>query len=209
MTTSFNPQEDKIAVVVKQFTLKKGSEGLFGRNNEPYIISIAIDQGGAENANLAINSNSFPNVREGDTVSFDGQGHLIYGPKNPGEFLVYAILFMESDRDVREFGATMENVINSEATQIAMKALLLAQPTYGTALTLIEKLSQLVAQKLKHNKDDELYLRTGTLLRDVTPAYDMLRTYKGGNQYIECHTSIIPLVKSNRLGEQVRAVEIS
>ncbi len=209
MTTSFNPQEDKIAVVVKQFTLKKGSEGLFGRNNEPYIISIAIDQGGAENANLAINSKSFPNVREGDTVSFDGQGHLIYGPKNPGEFLVYAILFMESDRDIREFGATMENVINSEATQIAMKALLLAQPTYGTALTLIEKLSQLVAQKLKQNKDDELYLRTGTLLRDVTPAYDILRTYKGGNQSIECHTSIIPLVKSNQLGEQVRAVEIS
>jgi len=209
MTTSFNPQEDKIAVAVKQFTLKKGSEGLFGRNNEPYIISMAIDQGGAENANLAINSKSFPNVREGDTVSFDGQGHLIYGPKNPGEFLVYAILFMESDRDIREFGATMENVINSEATQIAMKALLLAQPTYGTALTLIEKLSQLVAQKLKHNKDDELYLRTGTLLRDVTPAYDILRTYRGGNQYIECHTSIIPLVKSNQLGEQVRAVEIS
>jgi hypothetical protein len=205
---TFNPQEDKIAVVVKEFTLKKGSEGLFDSNNEPYILSIAIDQDGAQNANLAINAKPFPNVQEGDTISFDGQGHLIYGPKNPGEFLVYAMLFMESDRDIREFGAEMETVIHAEATQLAMKALLVAQPTYATAITLIEKLSELVARKLKQNKDDELYLRTGTLLRDVVPAYDILRTYKGGNQFIECHTSIVPLVNSNFLGEQVRTVGI-
>ncbi len=197
---------DKITVAIKEFTLKKSSEALLDRSNEPYIISIAIDQDGAQNANLSVNVKPFPNVLKGDTVSFDGQGHLIYGPKNPGEFLVYAILFMESDRDLRKFGLDMREIINSEASQLAMKTLMMAQPSYATAMALLEKLCRLVSKKLQQNKDDELYLRTGTLLRDVVPAYDILRTYKGGNQYINCHTAIIPLKISNKLGEQVKTM---
>jgi len=46
--STFNPQSDKIAVVVKEFTLKRKSEVFFDRYSEPYIVSMAIDEGGAK-----------------------------------------------------------------------------------------------------------------------------------------------------------------
>ncbi len=205
--TQFNPRDDMIAVVIKEFTLLKSSD--FLPDNEPYIISLAIDQDGAQNAAFDLNTgNTFPNVREGDTIGFDGQGHLIYGPKNPGEFVVYSLLFMESDQDLRDLGTTIEAITKSEAAKIAMKATLIANPTYGTALLLLQKLTELVAKQMKRNKDDQLYYRNGTLLRDVVPPFDILRTYTGRNRFIECSTGIIPLPQSNNLGSPVRHIGI-
>jgi hypothetical protein len=207
--TQFNPRDDKIAIVIKEFTLLKSSEMFLDKDNEPYIVSFAIDQNGAQSADLGLNIMPFPNVREGDTVSFDGQGHLVYGPENPGEFVVYSLLFMESDQDLRDIGATIEAIAKSEAANIAMKAILIANPTYGTALSLLQKLTELVAKQMKKNKDDQLYRRNGTLLRDVVPPFDILRTYKGRNKFIECHTSIIPLMQSNDLGSHVKRIHIT
>ena len=204
----FNSKEDKIAVVVKEFTLLKSSEMFLDKDNEPYIVSFAVDQSGAKSAAFDLNVLPFPNVREGNTVRFDGQGHLLYGPGNPGEFVVYSLLFMESDQDVSDLGAMIEDIAKSEAANIAMKAILIANPTYGTALTLLQKLTELVGKNLKKNKDDQLYRRNGTLLRDVVPPFDILRTYKGKNSFIECHTSIIPLMESNDLGSQIKRVQI-
>ena len=206
--TQFNPRDDKIAIVVKEFTLLKSSEIFLNKDNEPYIVSFAVDQDGAQSAAFDLNIMPFPNVREGDTVSFDGQGHIVYGPKNPGEFVIYSLLFMESDQDLRDIGATIEAIAKSEAANIAMKAILVANPTYGTALTLLQKLTELVAKQMKKNKDDQLYRRNGTLLRDVVPPFDILRTYKGRNAFIKCHTSIIPLMQSNNLGFQVKHIHI-
>ena len=207
--TQFNSREDKIAIVVKEFTLLKSSEIFLDKDNEPYIVSFAVDHDGAQSAAFDLNIMPFPNVREGDTVSFDGQGHIVYGPKNPGEFVVYSLLFMESDQDLRDVGATIEAIAKSEAANIAMKAILFANPTYGTALTLLQKLTELVAKQMKRNKDDQLYRRNGTLLRDVAPPFDILRTYKGRNTFIDCHTSIIPLMQSNDLGSQGKRIHIS
>ncbi|MCK4786452.1 MAG: hypothetical protein KAV87_22025 [Desulfobacteraceae bacterium] len=206
--TRFNPRDDKIAIVVKEFTLLKSSEIFLDKDNEPYIVSFAVDQDGAQSAAFDLNIMPFPNVMEGDTISFDGQGHIVYGPKNPGEFVVYSLLFMESDQDLRDLGATIEDIVKSEAANIAMKAILVANPTYGTALALLQKLTELVAKQMKRNKDDQLYRRNGTLLRDVTPPFDILRTYKGRNKFIECHTSIIPLMQSNNLGSQMKRIHI-
>ena len=205
---NFNPQSDKIAVVVKEFTLKKKSEVFFDKYSEPYIISMAIDQGGANNPSIDFNILPFPRVRKGDRVTFDGVGHLIYGPNNPGEFLAYSILFMESDQDVRNFGELVENIMKSEAAKISAKALLAAAPTYSTAITILLKLTDLMAVQLKKNKDDELFRRNGTLLRDVLPAYDILRTYESENDFIHTKTSVIPLLESNFLGSQIKKIEL-
>jgi hypothetical protein len=204
----FNPQSDKIAVVVKEFTLKKKSEVFFDKYSEPYIVSMAIDAGGAKNPSIDFNILPFPRVKKGDKVSFDGVGHLIYGPNNPGEFLAYSILFMESDQDVRDFGKDVEEVMKSEAVKIGAKALLAAVPTYSTAITILQKLTELMAVQLQKNKDDELFRRNGALLRDVVPAYDILRTYESSNDYIHTKTSVIPLLKSNNLGSQIKKVEL-
>jgi len=206
--STFNPQSDKIAVVVKEFTLKRKSEISFDRYSEPYIVSMAIDEGGANNPSIDFNILPFPHVRKGDKISFDGQGHLIYGPDNPGQFLAYSILFMESDKDVRNFGKLVEDIMKSEAVKIGAKALLAAAPTYSTAITILQKLTEFIAVQLQKNKDDELFRRNGTLLRDVVPAYDILRTYESENDFINTKTSVIPLTGSNMLGSQIKKVEL-
>ena len=205
---NFNSKEDKIAVVVKEFTLKRKSEGLFDRYSEPYIVSMAIDEGGANNPSIDFNILPFPNVKKGDKITFDGQGHLIYGPENPGQFLAYSILFMESDKDVRDFGLLVEDIMKSEAVNIGAKAWLAAAPTYSTAITVLLKLTELIAIKLQKNKDDELYRRNGTLLRDVTPPYDILRTYESENDFINTKTTVVPLQQSNKMGAQTKKVKL-
>jgi hypothetical protein len=206
--TTFKKDQDKIAVVVKDFTLKRKSEIFFDRYSEPYIVSMAVDQNGAANPSIDFNALAFPNVKKGDTISFDGQGHLIYGPKHPGEFVAYSVMFMESDKDIRNFGQEMEKIIKSEAVNIGAKALLAAAPTYSTAITVIQKIAELVAEKMQRNKDDELYRRNGTLLRDVTPPFEILRTYKSENDFISTNIKIVPLSSSNSIGEQGKQIAL-
>lgn len=204
----FNSKKDKIAVVVKEFTLKKKSEIFFDKYSEPYIVSMAIDEGSAKNPSIDFNILPFPHVKKGDKITFDGVGHLIYGPKNPGEFLAYSILFMESDQDVRDFGKLVEDIMKSEAIKIGAKALLAAVPTYSTAVTVLQKLTELLAVQLQKNKDDELFRRNGALLRDVVPAYDILRTYESSNDFIHTKTSVIPLLETNNLGAQTIKIKL-
>lgn len=204
----FNPETDKIAVVVKEFTLKKKSEVFFDKYSEPYIVSLAIDEKGASQPAIDFSVLPFPQVKKGDRVSFDGHGHLIYGPENPGAFLAYSILFMESDKDVRTFGKTLEEVVTAEAVKMGAKALLAAAPAYATAVNILQKLTTLMAIQLQKNKDDELFRRNGTLLRDVNPPYDILRTYESENDFIKMQTSVLPLKASNGLGAVTKRVEL-
>ena len=203
--SEFDPNKDKIAVVVKEFTLKKKSEVFFKKYSEPYILSIAIDENGAKNPMIDFNILPFPHVKKGDKISFDGVGHLIYGPNNPGEFLAYSILFMESDKEIRDFGAAVEKIMKSEAINIGAKAILTAAPTYSTAINIIQKLMDVMAKQLQKNKDDELFRRNGSLLRDITPPYDILRTYESQNDFVHTKTSVIPL-ESNSLGALTKKV---
>ncbi len=205
---NFSKTNDKIAVVVKEFTLKKRADSFLQKYSEPYIVSLAIDQSGANNPAIDFNILPFPNVRKGDTIQFDGQGHLVYGPSNPGEFIAYSILFMESDQDIRDLGKAIESVVKSEAASIGIKALLKAVPTYGTAISVLTQLTTLVSKKMQENKDDELFRRNGTLLRDVAPPYDILRTYTGENDYIQTKVSIIPLAVSNKLGKSSKSIKL-
>lgn len=205
---NFDKKKDKIALVVREFTLKKKSEIFFDRYSEPYIVSMAIDEGGASSPSIDFNILPFPRVRKGETVRMEGQGHLIYGPKNPGEFLAYSILYMESDQDVRDFGKLVEDILKSEAVNMGAKLLLAASPTYSTAITVLQKLSELIAVQLQKNRDDELFRINGTLLRDVIPAFDILRSYTSENDYIQSKTEVIPLRTSNSLGAQIKQVKL-
>ncbi|TSE04358.1 hypothetical protein [Aquimarina algiphila] len=204
----FDKKDDKIAVVIKEFTLLKNADWFLHRYSEPYIISMAIDQGGANNPAIDFNILPFPNVKKGDIIQFDGHGHLVYGPKNPGEFLAYSVLFMESDKDIRDLGQLIEDIIKSDAASIGVNALLSAVTTYATAINVLTQLTSLLSKKMQENKDDELFRRNGTLLRDVDPPFDILRTYKGRNDYIESKVSIIPLLQSNGLGPSSKMIKL-
>lgn len=200
---NFDPNTDNIAVVIREFTLKKKSDPFYDRYGEPYILSLAIDANGVTNPAIEFNILPFPNIKKGQTVKFDGHGHLVYGPHNPGEFLVYSILYMESDRDLRDFGEAVEAIVNDEATKMGIKTILSATPNYALAATVLTQLTSIVAKRLKANRDDELFRQNGTLLRDIVPPYDILRTYsENENDFIAPVVSILPLISSNNLGKQ-------
>ncbi|MGD1843660.1 MAG: hypothetical protein ACFB0B_22620 [Thermonemataceae bacterium] len=207
-TYDFKEEKQPIAVTITEFTLLKKADFFLERYSEPYIVSMAIDEAGLANPAISFNTMPFPNMRKGDTITFDGQGHLIYGPKYPGSFVTYSILFMESDADIREAGKVVEEVVKSEAVDLGLKTILQAQPTYGVVASVLQKLTELVSKRMQNNKDDELYRRNGTLLRDVKPPYDILRTYVGENDFIRSKVSIIPLEESNGLGSQVNEVSL-
>jgi len=92
---------------------------------------------------------------------------------------------MESDSDIRELGKAVEEVVKDEATKMGIKALIAAVPKYGTAITLLIELVGLVSKRMQEIKDDELFRKNGTLLRDLAPPYDILRTYQGENDFIK------------------------
>ncbi len=206
--STFNEKEDKIAVVIKDFTLKRKGEGWFNKYSEPYILTMAIDQSGANNPAIDFNIKPYPKVRKNELVSFDGVGHLIYGPKNPGEFLAYSVTFMESDKDIRETGELIEGIVKSEAVKVGAKALLIANPTYGTAIEVIEKVSELVVSVMKKNKDDELFKRDGTLLRDITPAYNINETFLSENDFVKTNIAVVPLRSSSSVAETSKKIEL-
>ena len=203
----FDPKKDNIAIVIKEFTLKKKADK-FQRYSEPYIISLAIDESGASNPTIDFNILPFPMVRKGDTVKMVGQGHLIYGPKNPGNFVAFSILFMESDRDVRDLGKSIEKIVKSEAVKGGTKALLKALPTHTTSIQVLLQLTDLISKMMQRDKDDELFRRNGTLLQGTTPPYDILRIYQGENDFIKSELSIIPLKSSNKLGKHTVKIKL-
>jgi len=99
----FDPHQDKIAITVPKFEFLKNSEGfLMQPYNEPYILSFAVDSSGRSEPRLDFNFEPFYKVRPGDTVKMLGDGLLLYGPRNPGEFVALSVLVMESDEDVRK-----------------------------------------------------------------------------------------------------------
>lgn len=204
----FEKTTDPIAIVLKSFTLKRKSEGLINKFAEPYVVSVAIDGGEAALPKIHFNALPFPNVRKGDTITFDGQGHLIYGPKHPGAFVAYSILFMEDDSDNRKLGEIVEEVITSKVIELGAAALLAAVPTAGTATNIILQLIDFVAKQLKKDKDDQLFRREGTFLRDTEPPFDVLRSFQGGNDFVDCTVSVLPLNVSNSLGAQVKEINL-
>jgi hypothetical protein len=206
---AFNKLTDKIAITIPEFRLKHSADGL-SPINEPYIITLSVDESGLSNSipSIHFNAQTFPKTHIWSTVKFDGDGYLIYGPKNPGSFVSYSILFMESDNDVREFGKKMDSVLNNDAFKIILKTLTTVKPEVGIAVTVINSLLDIIAKQLINNKDDELFRVVGTFFRDKTPPYDILRTYSQENKYISYQTRIIPLSESNGLGEQVKIINI-
>ncbi|OYQ37229.1 hypothetical protein CHU92_08535 [Flavobacterium cyanobacteriorum] len=203
----FEPMEDKIAIVINNFTLTKNPDWPF-RYSEPYIISMAIDQGGANNPAIDFSILPFPKVRKNNTVDFDGHGHLIYGPANPGEFVTYTILFMEDDNDMRNLGQAIEDIIKGEATNIGMKALLKASPTISNSALLLSRLSEIIASRIKKDNDDELYRRSGTLLRDVENPYGISQSFEGGNDFVKSRLTIVPLTKELRVNKDTKQISL-
>jgi len=205
----FDPTTDNIAITIPKFTLKKNSDGIFARYNEPYIVSLAVDEQGSANPKIDFNIMPFPKVRPGNTVTMLGDGHLLYGPKNPGEYVALSVLIMESDDDMKDLGGKIVGVVESKAVDLGLSAIIAASPGAAAILGILKALTEHVAGELKNNKDDELFRIEGTFLRDHSVPYHINRQYTGlGNEYIDMSMNIIPLDAPNKQGQETTQISL-
>jgi hypothetical protein len=184
------------------FELLRNADGIFQRRNEPYIVSLAIDERtGATRPAIDTNALPFPNVRVGSAVEMLGHGHLLYGPRHPRAWVALSALLMESGRHLWGLGRTVGSIVEARAANLAIKAILQAAPHYGTVLALLKELTGLVAQSLMANKDDELFRTEGMFLRDYAVPFDLDRSYVRSNEFLRAKLNVLAMSSSNGLAQ--------
>ena len=94
----FDPTKSKIAITIPHFKLLAGADSIFDRYSEPYIVSLAVDEKDTKALELEFNLMPFPKVRKGATVRMLGDGHLLYDPANPGEFVATLVRAGRTER---------------------------------------------------------------------------------------------------------------
>jgi hypothetical protein len=196
----FDPQNDSIAIPA--FRLRRGADGIRSRYNEPYLVTLALDESGvvATEPVLHLNALHFPNVKKWTWVNFGGQGRLMYGPSNPGSFACYSVLFMENDSEVRQLGQTVETILKSpEALGILDTFATVVQPTYQVVSLVLSQLTALVAGLLGQNQEDELGRFEGTFFCDSEPPYNISDQFTHENDFITCPVRVIPLPERENL----------
>ena len=206
--SGFDPNKDKIAITIPKFTLLKSSDNAFDRYNEPYIVSLAVDANGGGPSNIDFSALPFPKVARGGTVEMFGDGHLVYGPKNPGEFVAISILVMESDKEIRELGQAIEGIVQSKAVALGMNAVIAANPGAFGILGILKELTQLVSGMLQKNGDDELFRTEGSFLRGHSRPYHINEGYTRENDSVRLNLKVIPLQVSDGFGPTPKAISI-
>jgi hypothetical protein len=181
----FNPETDPISLMLTEFRLRKRADGFLNKYSELYVLSLFEDENGQSGDRFNFSTAIFPKVRVNQAIRPGGSGQLLYGPVNPGAFLAFNLIFMESDKDIRDVGAQVGEVLGSEEAKLLRKSLIAANPGAAATVGALNTIANLVVNQLKANKDDELFRYTGTLLRHKR--YNVNKTLQANpNDYIHC-----------------------
>lgn len=101
------------------------------------------------------------NIKDKRRVNFGMNGYSLYRSNNTPEYFDWSFAIFESDKDIREFGSKLNNIINlASYNQFATNLLL----TLGTTMTpqlvaaakITEFVGKIVASEMMANKDDQL-----------------------------------------------------
>lgn len=199
----FSPVNDKIAVMLRSFTIKKRIGVGDNKYSEPYFVTIAIPQNKKfEFKNVEFATKFYPKTRRNAKIEALADGIQIFGPANPGEFLAFCVLVMESDEDVRQAGELLDVTLKSGFADAAFAALGTINPTVALATQLTETLAKLIANQMRKNKDDQIFLTSGTLLRDVMGGkslpFHINEVMKPCNDFVDLEIQIFPVSSSNK-----------
>ncbi len=202
---SFDPLVDDVAITLTYFKLLKSSEGFLDRYSEPWLLSLAIDDNPENKPSILYNYLSFPKVKAGGSVAIAGDGLILYGPRNPGKFITLSAMFMESDRDVRDRGEQLHDIISGKAMELSIGAIISANPGAAAMVAIIKELGLYVSGVLRKNGDDELFKIEGSFLRGNYPPYHINHVYEYRNDYIGANINIRPL-KAEEAGSSMAGV---
>lgn len=203
---TFNSNTDKIAITVPEFTFKKGAGSILFEDitdliySEPYLVTVAIDSHNVSQSSLNFNFIEYPNIRRGGTVKMLGDGHLVYGPGNPGEFVAVSVLLMESSREDKDLGEKVKAIVESKAVQLGITAAITTNPTMSLALDLMLQLTKLIGDQLQQSQDTYLNHAAGVFFRDSSVAYSVNRQFINPNDFADLTVKVIPLNEPNRQG---------
>jgi hypothetical protein len=210
----FDPNTSTIAITVPSFTFKKGASSILFEDitdliySEPYLVTIAIDGNGVATQSLDFNFAEYPNIRRGGTVNMIGNGHLVYGPGNPGEFVATSVLLMESSRDAKNTGDDIIQIVQSKAVDMGIAAAIGVDPRIGTTLRLMQELTNFVAIRLQSTRDKYLFRTEGVFFRNTKVPYEVNRQFVSGNEFAELTVQVIPLDQPNGQGPTTQAINI-
>lgn len=209
----FDPDQDKIALMLKSFTVKVKDKGLGKKNRqylEPYIIGMSIAQNGIGNLGINLANASYPNTRMNEKKEFIGNGLRIYGPENPGDFLVFEILVMESNQEIRDAGKVLGEVMGSDEIKNNLLPKLAVNPTMGIATQVLSTVCSLVSKILKDTRDEQLLRIHGTLMRDIIGTTDLPfmvgKTISDKNDMAHAEFDVIGLGKGDRHKRQTQLI---
>jgi hypothetical protein len=209
---TFDKTQDKIAITVPFFELLLNQDGPNGNNrrrrNEPFLVTLAVDSQGAANPKIGFNATTFPGIRRGERVDMLGDGHLVYGPSNPGEFVAVSVLLMESDAEYRNLGDKLKNFVQDSAVQAGLKALLAANATAGAIAMGLAEATSLLARMFKDNQDDEVLRVAGAFFRDRPVPYDVNRQATRKNADALMGLKVIPLDVPNGQGTNMQSLSL-
>jgi hypothetical protein len=219
---TFDRNNDKIAITVPSFTFKRGASSILFEDitdliySEPYLVTVAIDGNGVNQNALNFNFAEYLNVRRGGTVNMIGNGHLVYGPGNPGDYVAISVLLMESNRDARAKGEEIEDIVKSKAeeTHIVQEiaksiAELAGGNKLGVPLKLMQGLLGHVATHLQASKDKYLFRTEGIFFKNTRVPYDVNRQFVSGNEFADLTIQVIPLDEPNGQGPTTARVALT
>ncbi len=208
--SQFNASRDKIALMLQSLTLFKKAD--FGRFSEPYVIGFSVSANQKLENPFDFIYQTYPKTRKNEKKEFQGEGLRLYGPDNPGEFLAFSILLLESDADVREAGTRIESALNSDLIQKTLPKLFVANPTAAIASKGLLQLTNLFASIMQGNKDDELLRMSGTLFQNVIDSeflpYQVQETFADRNSRAELEVKVLPLLGGTRHRKQTKPIAV-
>jgi hypothetical protein len=210
----FDQMKDKIAVMLKSFTIKRSTGFRDTKYSEPYFIFIAIPESGNSNfEKIEILAKSHPKTRKKVKNEMLGDGYQIYGPANPGEYLAFSVLVMESDEDVRKSGETLDTLVKSNFSKVLKKVIAgVGTPASAAAVTVADALVKELATLMTKDKDDSLFYITGSLLRDVmgkdSIPYQIQTVINRSNEYVDLEIQVLPVAGDAKIRKKSRTVKL-
>jgi len=186
------PEPTSIGIVLRQIRLLKRGDSFLHGNSELCVLRAAFAETDDSQKTPVILEAYFPEAKSGKILPIAGNGLLIYGPGNPGSYVTYVIKIIESDKDIRESGQTLNELITSPKIDTILSTLKL-NPTATIAASVIKSVLDIVSSAMIKNKTDDLFQAEGTVFRGSTPPYLLKKIQPVHNEYINAQIQVLPL----------------